>query len=143
MHNEIRVPARSESRGASPRRTLALGARGGALLLAVLVAISTAACSGTPQVRLYKGTAYTVHAVKTAMLVFNDEYQAGRFTEQDRLNVIDVYEKYRKGMLLAIKAQKVALDAQGQPVDSEVLPAELQSLAADVISFIESLRRKP
>ena len=112
-----------------------------AVALLVALTLSVSACSGTPAVKAYKATAYTVQAVKTAMLVFNDEYQAGRFTEQDRLNVIEVYEKYRAGMKVAIKAQKVALDAQGVPLDSVVLQGELQSLAADVIAFIEGLRR--
>lgn len=112
-----------------------------AVALLVALALSASACSGTPAVKAYKATAYTVHAVKTAMLVFNDEYQAGRFSEQDRLNVIEVYEKYRAGMKVAIKAQKVALDAQGVPLDNVVLQGELQSLAADVIAFIEGLKK--
>ncbi len=106
-----------------------------------MLVLALAACTGTPAVKAYKATAYTVHSVKTAMLVFNDEYQAGKFSEQDRLNVIEVYEKYRSGMKLAIKAQKVALDAQGVPLDNVVLQGELQSLAADVIAFIEGLRK--
>lgn len=113
--------------------------RAGALLVALALVVS--ACSGTPAVKAYKATAYTVQGVKTAMLVFNDEYQAGKFTEEDRLKVIEVYEKYRAGMKVAIKAQKVALDAQGVPIDSVVLQGELRSLAADVIAFIEGLRK--
>lgn len=113
-------------------------ARASALLL--VVAISLAACTGTPQVKAYKATALTVHGVKTAMLAFNDGYQAGSFTEQNRLDVIALYEKYRAAMKTAIQAQRVLLDAQGEALPDQILPNDIQVLAADLVGLIEKLR---
>ena len=136
----MNAPARS----LAPARRQGSGpytAGGGYRLVTVVVVLAVlSACSGSPAVKAYKATAYTVHGVKVAMLAFNDEYQAGHFTEADRTKVIEVYEKYRKAIKAAIHAQKLALTAQGEPVPEQVLTGQLQTLAAEVVDLIESLR---
>jgi len=117
-----------------------VGRLGRGLGIAVALLALIPACSGTPQVKAYKASAYTVHAVKAAMLAFNDAYQAGQFTEKNRLDVIAAYEKYRAAMKAAIQAQRLLIDAQGEALPDQILPNDIQVLAADLVGLIEQLK---
>lgn len=112
-------------------------------LLVVLSVLSGPAvvltgCATSASGKVYQGTNFTVTTVKAAVKGFNDLYQAGLFTEDDRLVVIDVYDKFRAGAKSAVAAGRLLSDTD----DPTALTGDLADLARKVMDTITALKKK-
>ena len=63
--------------------------------LIAYLAIVAASCQAPPDRIAYTSIDSAVDAVQTAMKAFNDGYQAGKFTNQDRDKVLAAYTKFQ------------------------------------------------
>jgi hypothetical protein len=86
---------------------------GVAVILAVTLAYSAGcATNATPARKQFTTISDAAEAVKTAMLVFNSQYQAGKATEQQRTQVLKTYAIYQTAALDGAAAARA-----GKPVD--------------------------
>lgn len=107
-----------------------------AALFVALVIINGCATSASGKV--YQGANFTITTVKAAVKGFNDLYQAGVFTEDDRLVVIDVYDKFRAGAKAAVAAGRLLNDTD----DPSKLTGDMADLARKVVDTITELKKK-
>lgn len=104
-------------------------------LFVVLAFLS--ACASTPRDRVaYNSISAAAEGVNTAMRTFNDLYQAGKATEDQRAQVLAAYAKYQAVALVAVK---VAPGATAP--DANLLAVALDS-AASVVELIRLLTGK-
>jgi hypothetical protein len=74
--------------------------------LAVIVALAlvSGACASTPPDRVvYTTISSAVDAVQAGMGAFNDIYKQGKFTPDDRAEVLDAYAKFQSVARAAVK----------------------------------------
>lgn len=113
------------------RRGGGLGA-GTVLLLAVLAFLS--ACASTPPDRIAYNTLDDATAgVITGMKTFNEFYQRGKATEEQRTKVLDWYGKWQAAARLAVK-----IAPQATAPDPNLVAIALNS-AAELVGLIRQL----
>lgn len=106
---------------------------------AVLVALLILnGCATSASGKVYQGANFTITTVKAAVKGFNDLYQGGIFTEDDRLVVIDVYDRFRAGAKAAVAAGRLLNDTD----DPTKLTGDLADLGRKVIDTIAALKKK-
>ena len=81
---------------------------------AIGVPLVTTGCASTatPARRQFTAISDAAEAVRTAMLVFNSQYQSGKATELQRTQVLKTYAIYQKAALDGVAAERA-----GNPVD--------------------------
>ena len=103
------------------------------LLVLVVVALVSGACASTPPDRVaYTTISAAVDAVQTGMAAFNDLYQQGKFTTQDRADVLNAYAQFQA------VARAAAQAAQGATAPNPDVMKILSDAAFDALKIIRA-----
>lgn len=148
MHNEIRVPARSESRGASPRRALALGARGGAFFVAVMILVVAVGGCATVTPGSSSVVVRTQDLLTNSLALYEQvmALHVGHSTEegQDLYKALEVvrkkFPKAHRALSDALTAYKARKDPTALHVAVGAFFGEVESLAPEGSPFAMGMR---
>lgn len=108
--------------------------------IAVILALALTYAAGcastaTPARKQFTAISDAAEAVKTAMQVFNTQYQAGKATEQQRTQVLKTYAIYQKAALDGVAAVRA-----GKPVDGLAM---VNNAALPLLDLIASFGATP
>ena len=110
------------------------------LVISLWVAMIVVGCS-TPNIVAYKTVGPFAVGVNTALKVYNDFYQAGKSSEEERLQVKAAYEKYQATARIAENIQKnYALTPDGVDIYQKAVDI-VASSANDLVYLVETLTK--
>lgn len=106
--------------------------------LLVVAVLLSAACASTPPDRIaYTSIDSAVTAVQLGMRGFNDLYQAGKFTKEDRAKVLDAYVKFQS---VATAAATLAEKATNETEKATALDL-ISTAAAEVLRVVAAFTK--